>query len=197
MDDCAKIGGLVDKTLELGFSGAALIYADEIVVEDSLAGLCADPRCENYGLSPSCPPHVSGPKGFRRLVRDYSRALVVKLDLSTETLLSPRRNETARFLHENTATLEKAARELGCAKARAFACGSCKKIFCADQPGCAVLARDEDCRFKDSARPSMSGYGLNVSRLMASAGWELPRVVCGTDPGEVPTGNMVGLVLLG
>jgi len=52
-----------------GACGAAIIPTAAIVVEDRLADLCRNPGCENYGLSASCPPHVSGPAGFRAFHR--------------------------------------------------------------------------------------------------------------------------------
>lgn len=49
-----------------GATEAAIVAAKDIVVEDELAERCRQPRCENYGLSRSCPPHVAGPVAFRK-----------------------------------------------------------------------------------------------------------------------------------
>jgi hypothetical protein len=42
----------------------------------------------------------------------------------------------------------------------------------------------------------MSGYGVDVSQLMRSAGWELKRITRDTSPVEAPFGKVVGLVLV-
>jgi hypothetical protein len=42
----------------------------------------------------------------------------------------------------------------------------------------------------------MSGFGINVSKLMQAAGWHLDRITRDTDPDEVPTGTVSGLVLV-
>ncbi len=46
-------------------------------------------------------------------------------------------------------------------------------------------------------RHAMSGYGVDVSRLMAAAGWKMERITRETDPETVKTGMLCGLVLIG
>ena len=58
---------LVRLARSLGASDAQIISSGAVVVENDLANLCREPQCENYGLSLSCPPHVSGPSGFAEL----------------------------------------------------------------------------------------------------------------------------------
>ena len=53
------------------------------------------------------------------------------------------------------------------------------------------------CRHPDHARPSMSGYGIDVSRLMNAAGWRMSWITRTTSAEEVPMGALVGMVLLG
>jgi hypothetical protein len=60
---------LTAKALQLGASAAAVIAVDRIVIEEGLASLCREPRCENFGLSASCPPHVPGPAKFREWMK--------------------------------------------------------------------------------------------------------------------------------
>jgi predicted metal-binding protein len=175
----------------LGVSGARIVDATRIVVEDALARMCERPRCPSYGLSASCPPHVGGPEVFRALIEGYRHALVLKTDVPTEILLSEQRREVYRLNHEIAAAVEIKAVELGFPRARAFAGGACKDLFCNDEPDCAVLTGGA-CRNPDKARQSMSGYGVNVSELVQSAGWTMQRITSGTE-----TGLAVGLVLVG
>jgi predicted metal-binding protein len=162
---------LIARIRRSGAADAALIPAAGIVVEDNLARHCREPRCENYGRSPGCPPHISGPGGFRALLQRYRRALAVRIDVPTRVLLSPERRDVMALLHDIVADAEQAAVAMGLPNARGFAGGSCKVIFCRDHAECRVLSEGGPCRNPDRARPSMSGFGINVSRLMQAAGW--------------------------
>lgn len=166
-----QVKGLLKLSYALGASHAAMIAPHEIMVEDRLADICANGRCENYGLSPGCPPHVSGPVGFRELQRKAGYAIVFRMTASARTLFSDECTTLMRRLQEVAAKIEKAAVRGGYRESRAFAGGSCKKLFCHDQADCAVLSQSGECRYPDQARPSMSGFGINVCELMKRCGW--------------------------
>lgn len=191
------IDNLVETALDLGVSGAKAVPAADIPVKDSLAELCKDPGCENYGLSPSCPPHVSGPDGFRDTLKSFEFALVIKLDVPSDILFSEERREVFQLLHQIASDLENAARDMGYHHARAFAGGSCKNIFCHHKPDCRVLNQKETCRNPDIARPSMSGFGIDVSEMMKRAGLTMNMAVENGDKGKTSMGTVTGLVLIG
>jgi predicted metal-binding protein len=178
-----------------GATGAALIPSRELVVRDDLAALCAEPRCPNYGTAASCPPHVAGPAGFRELVRCHPLALVYKIDVPAEVLLSPEVVELMRLVHGIGTAVERRASELGYAGARAFGGGSCKQLFCGEEPDCRVVAHGGDCRFPDQARPSLSGFGVDTTAMLRAAGWTLRRVDPGAASDADATGTVCGLVL--
>ncbi len=183
---------LLDLARHLGAADAILIEVKDIVVKDELAGMCLEPRCDGYGRSLSCPPHVAGPQGFREMMPDYDKALVFKLEVPKEVSFSFERNEVLALIHEIGAGVETAARKMGMTKARAFAGGSCKELFCADYPKCRVLDEGKACRNPHLARPSMSGHGVDVSKLMEAAGWPQKSVL---DKSE-SMATFTGLVLL-
>ena len=187
---------LIQLALRSGASGAAAISASDILVEDDLAKLCREPRCESYGLSTSCPPYVSGPSGFRELLKNFKHAIVIKIDVSLEILLSSERSDIMRLLHEIVAGIEQAAVKTGYPGSKSFAGGSCKKIFCHDYEGCRVLTEGGECRNLRYARPSMSGFGINVSKLMQVAGWTMSNTYK-TDPDTASTAPICGLILIG
>ena len=193
----AVLNELARLARELGATGAKAISTREISVEADLAALCRNPRCGFYGLSAGCPPHVSGPPGFRKLLPCYDHAVFLKIDVPSEILLSDQRSEIFKLLHEIVARVERAAVECGYVRSRAFAGGSCKDLFCRDHPSCRVLAEGGPCRNPDRARPSMSGFGINVSALMQAAGWRLNRITRQPDPDAVSMGTVSGLVLIG
>ena len=54
----ASLKELVQLSCRLGASDAAVIFTNDISVENDLAKLCREPQCENFGLSARCPPHI-------------------------------------------------------------------------------------------------------------------------------------------
>lgn len=191
----AALANLIARIRGSGAADAALVPAEAIRVDEALAGLCREPRCESYGRSPGCPPHVAGPRAFRKLLTSYRIALAVRIGVPTAVLLSPERSAIMALLHEIVADAEAAAVEMGFPRARAFAGGSCKMIFCREHRECRVLSGEGGCRNPGRARPSMSGFGIDVSRLMRSAGWDGAYL----DPGAASADGMswiAGLLLI-
>jgi predicted metal-binding protein len=195
--DPADLKELTKLACRLGATNAKVISTSEISIEDGLANLCREPQCENYGLSASCPPHVAGPSGFRRLLENFVQAVVFKIDVPSEILLSSNRREVFRTLHEIAASIEHSAVEMGYNNSRAYAGGSCKRLFCYDYTYCRVLKEKGECRNPRQARPSMSGFGINVSKLMQVAGWTMRRVNQDTGGDKISMGTVCGLVLIG
>ena len=188
---------LVERALRLGASNAVVICSTDISVEDGLASLCQEPPCENYGRSAGCPPHVSGPDGFRKLIRELKQAVVFKIDVPTEVLFSSERRDLFRLLHEIGAGIERLAVQRGYLHSKAYVGGSCKQIFCQEHPECRILGEGGKCRNPDLARPSMSGFGINVTKLMQTAGWTMHRATRETGKAESSMGTLCGLVLVG
>lgn len=163
---------LIQTAMQLGASDAAIVASADIVVENHLAKLCnGNPPCENYGMSPSCPPHAPGPSKFQQWRQNSPCTVVVRIDAPTAVMFSHERGEVMQMLHEIVAGVEHKAVSMGWTNSKAFAGGSCKQLFCQDKPDCRVLARKGECRNPSTARPSMSGFGINVTQLMQSAGW--------------------------
>jgi predicted metal-binding protein len=195
--DKVSLEKLVQAALALGASDARAILSADIQVEERLAQLCLEPRCENYGLAPSCPPHVSGPSGFRALIETHPHAIVVRLMVPSSTLLSCERREVGRFLHELVARVEQEAVRLGYANAKAFAGGSCKEIFCRDDLDCPVVAENGACRYVRYARPSMSGFGIDVFKLVETCGWPARPEIDATEAGGESMSWLAGLIVIG
>jgi predicted metal-binding protein len=173
-----ELMSLTKQALTMGATDAALIASSEIRIEKELAALCSgDPPCKNFAKAPSCPPHVGGPDEFITWRDKSPYAIVVRIDVPMEIMFSEDGREVMRLLQENLATLEQAAMDMGFTRSKAFAGGSCKEVWCYEHPNCRVLAENDPCRYSDKARPSMSGYGVNVTKLMESAGWMDKKVM--------------------
>lgn len=181
----------------LGASDAGVISSSDISVEDDLANLCREPQCKNFGLSPSCPPHVAGPSGFRKLQENLKHAIVMKIDVPTAILFSDERRDVMKLLHEIAAGVEQAAVRAGYSDSKAFAGGSCKEIFCRDHTSCRVVSDQGECRNPRHARPSMSGFGINVAKLMRVAGWPSEMHNRETDSNTESMTWVAGLIMIG
>ena len=195
--DSCVLKELIQLACRSGASGATAISTGDISVEDDLANLCRKPRCESYGLSSSCPPYVSGPSGFREWLKYFKHAIVIKIDVPLEILLSGEHRDIMKLLHEIAAGIEQAAVKTGYLSSKAFAGGSCKRIFCHEYGDCRVLSEGGECRNPRYARPSMSGFGINVSKLMQEAGWTMNRYIREADLDTVSTSPICGLILIG
>jgi predicted metal-binding protein len=193
----AVLKKLAQIAYQLGANDARAISTTDISVEEDLAKLCREPGCENYGLSAGCPPHVAGPAGFRKSLKTFEHALVFKIDVPSEILFSDERRDIFRLLHEIAAGIEQSAIEMGFHDSSAYAGGSCKQIFCRDYPDCRVLAENSECRNPLFARPSMSGFGINVLKLKKAAGWMSNKTSQNDDPDTISMQTVCGLILIG
>lgn len=182
---------LLEFALLAGATDAALLRPEKVLVDEYLAAFCHDPKCAFWGASISCPPHVTGPSGFRKLLEKSASVLVVRFDVQSCSLLGEERPQVMRILHELVATVELQAKQLGFPDAAGFAGGSCKACFCRDEADCSAIPKDGKCRYPRQARPSLSGYGVNVGKLLESAGW--PGTLFDSTDGM---SWVVGLVLL-
>jgi len=188
---------LIQHAIDLGVSDAKIVSVEEISVEDHLAKMCEEPRCDGYGQAINCPPHVMKPDRFREYISQYEFALVFKLDVPTEILLTSDRFDVARIIHETAANIEQFAIDDGHTNSKGLAAGSCKRIFCSGYDKCIVLNDGGDCRFPDLARPSMSGLGVNFFKLSKVLGWQIKKITKDSNPDDVPMGMMAGMVLIG
>ncbi len=180
---------------QAGATATAIIPPESVEVKERLAALCHQPKCPFWGQSMSCPPHVGDPSTMKKQLLSTRHVLVIRLEIQACSLLGDDRPQVLRLLHETVACIEHKAKELGFPRSAGFAGGSCKSSFCAEHPDCRALTQNGQCRYPDQARPSLSGYGVNVGKLMESAGW----------PGTLFTGRsddqgtlswVAGLVLL-
>ncbi|MBM9606545.1 DUF2284 domain-containing protein [Desulfopila inferna] len=178
-----------------GASDACFFGLKELVIDDKLASMCSTPQCRNYGHSASCPPHVEGPEALRRWRDLAESALAIRIDVPVSILRSEERYGVMKMLHEVVASVELTAISLNYPGSRSFAGGSCKHIFCRDHGECLRLSEKGICRNPLHARPSMSGFGINVGMMMKAAGWEACKPLSEED-GSEEVSWVAGLVLI-
>ncbi len=188
---------LTQKAKRLGANASAIISSKEIQAKDNLAALCnGEYTCPNYGLSASCPPNVEGPAEFRKWQEGSEYSIAVKIELPTSVMFSDERKGVMQQLHLIVAAIEQKAIEIGFGKSKAFAGGSCKELFCDDQEKCCVVAENKPCRHIELARPSMSGFGIDVTQLMKSSGWSAQKVKNENLLNEDAISWVAGLIML-
>ena len=188
---------LTQEAKKHGATSSACILSKEIQVKDNLAALCnGDYICPNYGLAASCPPHVEGPNEFRKWQVQSTYSITLKIELPTSVMFSDERKDVMKLLHQIVAAVEQKAIEVGFGKAKGFAGGSCKELFCTDQEKCCVVADNKPCRHRESARPSMSGFGINVTEMMKSSGWSAPISDKSNASDKDATSWVAGLIML-
>ena len=197
MNQKQQLERLTQEATRLGATSAAIISSKEIQVKDNLAALCnGDYICPNYGLAASCPPHVEGPTEFRKWQVQSRYSITIKIELPTSIMFSAERKGVSKLLHQIVAAIEQKAMEIGFKKSKGFAGGSCKKLFCDDQEKCCVVAENKPCRHIESARPSMSGFGIDVTQLMLSSGWSAAKVEKSNLSNKGATSWVAGLIML-
>jgi len=190
------INSLIEFAAHIGATRVKRLSPECVCVEEKLADFCQDPKCPYWGQSISCPPHVSGPSGLKKMLQSCKHAIVIRIEIQSSSLHGEDRPEVMRLLHEITAEVETEAIRLGFTKSAGFAAGSCKPSFCHDQLHCRVIEEQGECRHPEHARPSMSGYGVNVGKLMESAGWSADLFSTGNDGEDEQLSWVAGLVLL-
>lgn len=188
---------LIREAERLGASGSSIILSQEILVKEELAAFCNGKHpCPDYGRGASCPPHVAGPVEFRKWQAQSTYSMVVKIELPESVMFSHGRTDVMKLLHEIVAAVELKAVETGFENSKAFAGGSCKKLFCPDHDFCCVVAEKKTCRHSTSARPSLSGFGVDVGQLMISSGWSAQKAIKSDASDQGATSWVAGLILI-
>ena len=192
-----KLAHLTQEAKRLGATSSAIISSKEIRVKDNLAALCnGEYTCPNYGLAASCPPYVEGPVEFRKWQAQSKYAITVKIELPASAMFSDERQGVMQLLHQIVAAVEQKAIESGFKNSKGFAGGSCKELFCDDQEKCCVVAENKPCRHIEFARPSMSGFGIDVTQLMRSSGWSAQKSENKNSSNKDALSWVAGLVML-
>ena len=187
--------------LDQGASGAAIIPASWVNIDERVRLKCAVPRCNRAGQSPNCPPHAPDLDLVRRALARYSWAILLKCDVDIESHrprpVKPGEEQPEvlnfhRAGNDLVSVLETQAFKDGYHLAMGFGGGSCVDYLCGGRP-CQFL-ESGSCRHPYKSRPSMEAIGVDVLDLTARVGW--PVYAMQDEAGKVPTAITVGLVFI-
>lgn len=165
MENNAIFEKLTTLTKELGADNASVIKTTEIVLDSIFRDICASNACGMYGKCYTCPPDVGDIDTLISEVKTYKYALVYQQISKLEDSFDFEGMTDARKKHYILSqSIKKAVDAKDLPKVLhlgAGGCGVCE--VCAKRTG-------EPCRFPELAMASLEAYGINVSKLAASAG---------------------------
>jgi predicted metal-binding protein len=189
-----------EKALELGATRAKIVRTDEIPVDDRVTMKCQIPICFGYGVGVNCPPHTMKPAELRALLEKYQWAVFFVQEIPSTVVVRDKATIKERVaayqdVYKIVNAVESAAFYDGHYLAFGFGAGSCRHTFCGQQEDCAVL-KGSKCRFSLRSRPSMEAVGIDVYKMVASAGWSIYPIGSDAKPADVPCGVLAGIVIV-
>jgi predicted metal-binding protein len=188
--------------LDWGASGAAIIPANEVSIDERVRLKCFVPRCLRAGETPNCPPYAPDLDLLRRALIRFSWAILFKCDVEPIEAYTPGSGSTKaekrrtldfhKLSGEIVYKLERQAYEDGYHLAMGFSGGSCKDYLC--QGLICQFLDSGRCRFPHRARPAMEAVGIDVLSLLNKVGWQAYALL--DDLSIVPCAVTVGIVFI-
>lgn len=198
---------LVDKALSLGAVQAAVVPANDLVVEQRVTLKCRF-GCPHYGHSHSCPPRVPSVAEFRQALSEYRHAMIVAFR-SPAMLEGAGSRSLQRVRHDAEAPADSKQKvedfysELGRSREAAFtamlelertAFNAGEPLALALRAGrctlCANCDADRPCQNPTRLRFSPESVGINLAATCQKAGMNLVFPF-------VKNPSHIGIVLLG
>ena len=159
------------RALELGASAALELPGSAVVTAEWVALKCRYGGC-SVGRCLTCPPYSPEPERTRRLLDEYGRVLLLRLDVAP--------GDAAGWLAHSRRVagialdLERELFLAGHYRALALAGGRpCDR----DEP----CGRPDECEVRGLVRPGPAGCGIDVFATAASGGWPLDVVRAASD----------------
>jgi predicted metal-binding protein len=150
---------LVNKVKSMdGIAGAAVIDASTIVTAEWVRMKC-EYGCAGYAGCLTCPPYTPPPDKTEKLLRGYTKALLIHAHSYRKIRMAMRAMEREAFLS-------------GLPAAFGMSGGPCDL--------CKQCALDDGCRHPDKARPSLEACGIDVFTTVRSNGFHI-EVLTSTD----------------
>lgn len=157
---------LVSKLYEAASNTAVELFEvgiEKIVPRHNIRLKCAVPLCEYYGVCKVCPPNIPSIDEFEQALKNYAQAFIVVYREKIEDINKYEVNHEAELkLSAAVAALEYAATREGYYRALGLQVGGCK--LCET---CSPLG--ERCRHPYKARPSPTGFGLDLTEIAMEA----------------------------
>ena len=155
---------VIADALSLGAYKASVIPTAAIELDAAFRRMCEANACGVYGKCWMCPPDVGGIDELMASVASYDYALVYQTVSALEDSYDFEGMQEAKKQHYKlSAALRALFAQKGISISLHLGCGGCGVCeVCAKRNG-------EVCRFPHLALPSLEAYGVNVSKLAATA----------------------------
>ncbi|MFO7965278.1 MAG: DUF2284 domain-containing protein [Desulfobacterales bacterium] len=189
-----------EKALELGATKAAVITAEDIIVDDRVVLKCQIPRCFGFGTGAHCPPNTLKPSELRALLKHYQWAVLFIKEVPSEVIVRDKatikeRIDAYQNVYKIVSELESKAFYDGHYLAFGFAAGSCRHTFCSREETCRAM-EGKRCRFSILSRPSMEAVGMDVYKMVTTVGWDIYPIGSNAGPENIPKGTLAGIVIV-
>ena len=149
---------LIEKALEIGFTGAASLNVDTVELKQEVRDMCAMNTCRRYGTNWACPPGCGSLEECAKRVEPFKDGIIVQYAGDVEDSLDYEgmqdvQTRFAELYKEFTDWMRDIFKEV--LPLTAGSCNICKECTCPDEP----------CRFPDKAISSMEAYGMVVNEV--------------------------------
>jgi predicted metal-binding protein len=168
------------------------VSTDKIVVSEWVRFKCRY-GCPAYGRTLSCPPFSPRPEETRRLLSEYTTAVVVHSQTTPDPGWTPEQhrhhaNECRTRLHKDVIEIERAAFLMGYYKALAMGvgpCNLCDACVIKEKPDASDTSEEKasaseindfsalGCRHKDIMRPAMDAFGIDIFQTVRNSGYSI------------------------
>jgi predicted metal-binding protein len=169
-------------------------------VDERVTLKCQVPRCFGFGVCANCPPHTLKPAELREHLKRYKWAVFFTKNVPPGVIVRDKATIKERVaayqeVFKMVNQLESMAFYDGHYLAFGFAAGSCRHTYCGQEEECQAL-KGQKCRFSLRSRPSMEAVGIDVYKMVSSAGWDIYPIGSDAVTEDIPHGTLAGIVIV-
>jgi predicted metal-binding protein len=205
---------LKKSALETGADKAVIIPVSDILLDPRVRLKCMIPKCYMSGSCNHCPPHGNSIQEVKEILSRFQQGIFFQVPVKSSIIAAEslyKAVESGVMDKDGNAfnlgghyilvftivkLLQKRARALGYKITHGFAAGNCRDPFCHLQPHCQALMTGKGCRHPELSSFSMEASGMDVFTMAARAGWNHYPIGGSCTPEKIPSGNLMGLVLV-
>jgi predicted metal-binding protein len=179
-ETATKFDDLLSTAFDLGATGAKMLPAHQIVLDERVRLKCEVPLCSGYGQYLTCPPYVMSMETFSRILALFEWSMLVQveakgldsrdktnkgIDLTVIDEYDAYHHPFQMKLLEVVESVEREAFKHGMRFATGFVGGSC--VLCDE---CVEDKASDACRHPFRSRPPMEAVGIDVIKTAETIG---------------------------
>lgn len=200
--------------LETGADKAVIIPISDVLLDPRVRLKCMIPKCYISGSCNHCPPHGNSIQEVKEILSRFQQGIFFQVPVKSSIIAAESLYKAVEsgimdpdgnafnlgghyiLVFTIVKLLQKRARSLGYQITHGFAAGNCRDPFCHLQPHCQALMTGKGCRHPELSSFSMEASGMDVFTMAARAGWNHYPIGGACTPEKIPSGNLMGLVLV-